>query len=136
MVASLAARLETQPADYEGWQRLARAYRVLGRSAEAELAARRALDHAPDRLTGLRGFAGGIIEATGSGQPPITLEPVLREILSLAPEDAPALWNLGLMAVAQGRPAEARVAWSKLLSVTPSGTPEHGRLTERIKSLP
>lgn len=136
MVASLAARLDAQPADPEGWQRLARAYRVLGRSGEAELAARRALDYAPDRLTGLRGYAGGIIEASGANPPPATLEPILKEILSLAPDDAPALWNYGLVAIAQGRPAEAKQSWTRLLGLTPTGTPEHARLTERIKALP
>lgn len=136
MVASLASRLEAQPADPEGWQRLARAYRVLGRSSEAELAARRALDYAPDRLTGLRGYAGGIIEASGANPPPAALEPILKEILVLAPDDAPALWNSGLVAVAQGRPAEARQYWTRLLGLTPTGTPEHARLTERIKALP
>lgn len=136
MVASLATRLEAQPADPEGWQRLARAYRVLGRSSEAELAARRALDYAPDRLTGLRGYAGGVIEASGANPPPAALEPILKEILSLAPDDAPALWNYGLVAIAQGRPAEAKQSWTRLLAQTPAGTPEHARLTERIKALP
>lgn len=136
MVASLASRLDAQPADPEGWQRLARAYRVLGRSGEAELAARRALDYAPDRLTGLRGYAGGIIEASGANPPPAALEPILKEILALAPDDAPALWNYGLVAVAQGRPAEAKQSWSRLLALTPPGTAEHARLTERIKALP
>jgi len=136
MVASLADRLDAQPADPEGWQRLARAYRVLGRSGEAELAARRALDYAPDRLTGLRGYAGGIIEAAGANPPPSALEPILKEILQLAPDDAPALWNYGLVAIAQGRPAEAKQSWTRLLGQTPTGTPEHARLAERIKALP
>ncbi len=136
MVGSLAAKLEAQPADPEGWQRLARAYRVLNRSAEADLAARRALDYAPDRLTGLRGYAGGMIEAAGASPPPATLEPVLKEILSLAPDDAPALWNLGLVSLSQGRTADAKLAWSKLLAQTPAGTPEHARLQERLKGLP
>lgn len=38
MVARLAARLEQTPDDAEGWQRLARAYRVLGQTSKAEAA--------------------------------------------------------------------------------------------------
>ena len=38
MVARLAARLEETPQDIEGWLRLARAYKVLGRDDDARLA--------------------------------------------------------------------------------------------------
>lgn len=41
MVTRLAARLEEEPNDLDGWQRLARAYRVLGENANAEAAERR-----------------------------------------------------------------------------------------------
>ena len=47
MVAGLAARLEQNPNDPEGWQKLIRAYRVLGREEEAKAA--------EARLTGLAG---------------------------------------------------------------------------------
>jgi cytochrome c-type biogenesis protein CcmH len=43
MVASLAARLEENPNDAEGWERLARSYRVLGETAKAADAEARAL---------------------------------------------------------------------------------------------
>ncbi len=42
MVGNLAARLEDNPDDVEGWRRLAQAYRVLGRDAEAAEAASKA----------------------------------------------------------------------------------------------
>jgi cytochrome c-type biogenesis protein CcmH len=42
MVERLAARLDANPDDAEGWQRLARAYAVLGETAKAEAAAARA----------------------------------------------------------------------------------------------
>jgi cytochrome c-type biogenesis protein CcmH len=38
MVARLAERLETEPGDFQGWLRLARAYGVLGEPAKAESA--------------------------------------------------------------------------------------------------
>ncbi|WP_018184156.1 c-type cytochrome biogenesis protein CcmI [Kaistia granuli] len=53
MVAGLAARLETEPTDVEGWERLLRAYTVLGRPADAEAALERArakLVEQPERL--------------------------------------------------------------------------------------
>lgn len=47
MVASLAARLETNRDDVDGWRRLARAYEVQGKSAEALRAHREVLRLAP-----------------------------------------------------------------------------------------
>jgi len=48
MVARLAERLRETPDDAEGWLRLARAYRVLGRAADAREALRRAAELRPD----------------------------------------------------------------------------------------
>jgi cytochrome c-type biogenesis protein CcmH len=48
MVARLAERLKETPDDAEGWLRLARAYRVMGRTAEARSALERAADLLPD----------------------------------------------------------------------------------------
>jgi cytochrome c-type biogenesis protein CcmH len=43
MVARLAARLEREPRDVEGWIMLMRSYQTLGREAEARTALRTAL---------------------------------------------------------------------------------------------
>jgi cytochrome c-type biogenesis protein CcmH len=48
MVAGLAARLEQQPNDLDGWKRLARSYAVLGETDQAEAAYKKALALAPD----------------------------------------------------------------------------------------
>lgn len=48
MVQRLAERMRETPGDAEGWLRLARAYRVLGRSSEAREALRRAAELWPD----------------------------------------------------------------------------------------
>jgi len=56
MVAGLAARLKTSPNDLQGWQRLIRAYTVLGDDAKAHEAlsdARKALSAQKDALTAL-----------------------------------------------------------------------------------
>ena len=41
MVERLANRLQSEPNDLRGWQRLARAYRVLGETKKAEVAEKR-----------------------------------------------------------------------------------------------
>lgn len=48
MVSRLAARLEENPEDVDGWRRLARAYEVLGRTEDAANAHREVLARAPD----------------------------------------------------------------------------------------
>ena len=60
MVAGLAARLKTQPDDAQGWQRLVRAYAVLGDNAKATTAlkdARAAMAKNPDALAALNAEA-------------------------------------------------------------------------------
>jgi cytochrome c-type biogenesis protein CcmH len=49
MVERLAARLEQNPNDKEGWTRLARAYDVLGETTKAEAARARAAQVPPGR---------------------------------------------------------------------------------------
>ncbi len=48
MVARLAARLEDQPDDVEGWLRLARSYQVLGEAGEARRVLQKLLDSLPE----------------------------------------------------------------------------------------
>jgi cytochrome c-type biogenesis protein CcmH len=48
MVARLAERLRETPNDAEGWLRLARAYRVMGRTTDARAALNRAAELLPD----------------------------------------------------------------------------------------
>lgn len=48
MVSRLAARLEENPDDLEGWRRLARAYEVLGRDEDAENAYLEVIERAPN----------------------------------------------------------------------------------------
>jgi cytochrome c-type biogenesis protein CcmH len=63
MVAGLAARLQTQPDDPPGWERLVRAYAVLGEQVKARLAlanARTALRGRPHDLATLQAEARGL----------------------------------------------------------------------------
>jgi cytochrome c-type biogenesis protein CcmH len=56
MVAGLAARLQTNPNDPEGWQRLVRAYAVLGDTEKAKAAladARKAMAKNPAALAAI-----------------------------------------------------------------------------------
>ena len=63
MVERLAGKLKDDPSDADGWQRLIRAYAVLGRKEDAAGAlatARDALKAAPEKLAALEQFAAGL----------------------------------------------------------------------------
>ena len=57
MVEGLAARLEENPDDAQGWRRLARSYAVLGEPGKALDTLRRAVELAPDNLETLHAYA-------------------------------------------------------------------------------
>ncbi len=63
MVAGLAARLEENPKDREGWQKLIRSYVVLGKQQDARAAYQRGLkvfEDDPEAVAELNGFANGL----------------------------------------------------------------------------
>ncbi len=60
MVARLAARLQSDPANVDGWIMLMRSYRTLGRDAEAEAAYRSALAANPGAAVQLREAAAAL----------------------------------------------------------------------------
>ena len=120
MVERLAARLEGAPDDLEGWQRLGRAYAVLG---ERE----RAVD-AYARAGGLRPGDTGIALAEAQAWleglapsapfPPRALE-LLRLVHAADPKQPAALWHLGVEAAKRGAMDEAVGLWERLVAVLP-----------------
>ncbi len=70
MVARLAARLESQPDDLEGWLRLARAYDVLGERDKAVAAYERARRLKPDDPRIAAAIAGAAAPPPTVGSPP------------------------------------------------------------------
>jgi cytochrome c-type biogenesis protein CcmH len=120
MVAKLAARLETEPNDADGWMRLARAYIVQGARDQAAMAYDKAAALRPDDV-GLRLQAA---EALLSGlRPDDTLPPtavtLLRQVESVAPDQPAVLWYLGIAAARDAHPADAKRYWGKLLAILP-----------------
>ena len=60
MVARLAARLESEPGDVDGWIMLMRSYQTLGREADARGALRSALAANPGERRKLEDAAGAL----------------------------------------------------------------------------
>lgn len=120
MVDGLAARLEADGGTVEEWSRLAQARLVLGDRAAAAAAWDRALAEKPDDPRALKGKARVLLgEATEpSGLPVVPREAatLLERAAALDADDPEIDWLLGIHALQQGAPGEARERWQRVLA--------------------
>lgn len=139
MVESLAARLDDNPDDAEGWQQLARSYRVLGRLDESAEAMGRAAALSPDDVAVLSAQAEALIAAArarGDTQPPEAVYAVYAVILTHQPDNPNALYFVGRAAAESGDAARARDLWGRLLQRIPPDEPAHASLRQQLEALP
>jgi len=136
MVEGLAARLEAQPDDLEGWQRLARSWQALDEPEKALAAYARTADIAPDQFPVLDAYADALLALH---DPDTRLDAPARKamenLLERSPNNALALWLVGLDEVAAGNQLAATALWQRLLALLPEGTPARAELVERIDKL-
>ena len=135
MVEGLAARLEENPDDPEGWRRLARSYAVLGEPEKALDTLRRVAELVPDDLDTLHAYAQALTGDPGSSAPPPAAVAVYERILTLEPADGAALWFVGFAAAERGDAAAARIHWERLLRLLEPGTEEHEAVRTALDSL-
>jgi cytochrome c-type biogenesis protein CcmH len=136
MVEGLAARLETQPDDLDGWLRLGRAWMVLGEKPRARAAYERAAALAPQRVDVLSDYAQTWGDELADGRPlPPEYVALMRRILALDPGYADALWFVGLAEIAAGNRAEAITLWQRLLQRLPADSPEGREVRARLDRL-
>ncbi|MSP51021.1 MAG: c-type cytochrome biogenesis protein CcmI [Alphaproteobacteria bacterium] len=136
MVEGLAVRLEENPNDAEGWQRLARAYGVLGYKAKANDALGKLAALRPTDVDTLLDYAAALLEARPPGAPfPVPAITVFNQILALNPENAGALYYLGLAEAEAGRIDAARARWRQLLPRLEPGSPSYQTVKRALDSL-
>jgi cytochrome c-type biogenesis protein CcmH len=115
MVASLAARLEAEPDDIEGWRMLARSYRQLGRDDEALAALEQVRQLAPDDLQALRDYAYGLwLAGIDAGPPEAATIATLEELLARDENDPVALLALADVARLGDDATRARTLLTRL----------------------
>jgi cytochrome c-type biogenesis protein CcmH len=136
MVERLAARLETEPGDLQGWLRLGRAYGVLGERDKAADAFDRAAALDPKNPQ----IPLQAIDALVSGQAleaPLTPRVValLHKVEALSPDEPEALWYLGLAAAQARKPDAAAGYWKRLLATLPPDAPERKTVTAALDAL-
>lgn len=139
MVEGLAARLEGQPGDVEGWVMLGRSRMVLGEPEAAKEAFERAIELAPDQPEILVAYAATLLKPseTPGGDPIVgaEAEKIYEKLLTLAPNDPEPRWLLGLAALQNGNDEEAVSHWQALLSLIEEGSGDHDVVEARIAAL-
>lgn len=111
MVAGLAAKLEKEPDNLQGWAMLARSYKAMRRPAEAERAYEKAWPLVEQDPQLLADYADLLASKTGdlSGRP----EQLINKALSLDPDHMQALWLAGTAAFNRGDYATAVKHWQR-----------------------
>jgi cytochrome c-type biogenesis protein CcmH len=131
MVAKLAARMEQNPDNPEGWVMLARSYKAMGRYEEATRAfdkAGKPVDESPHLLSE---YAEALALATGGslrGRP----SELLARALKLDPDFPDALVLAGTAAYEREDYAAAVVYWERLLKRLPPDSEDARVLSESI----
>jgi cytochrome c-type biogenesis protein CcmH len=157
MVDGLAARLDGEPGDVEGWLRLIRAYKVLGDDARASEAAGKASAANPAARPRIAetaqqlGIKVASAPAATAPPPPAPVAPLdaaairagaagpdvagYRRCLDGNPNDREALWQVGLAEAATGNRIGAAELWGRLLGQFDPASPEYAALRERLDAL-
>jgi cytochrome c-type biogenesis protein CcmH len=133
-IVRIEAHLREHPEDGRGWEVIAPVYLRLGRTEEARRAfaeAIRLLGDTPARQAGL----GEAILANAQGV--VTAE--ARQAFEKASATDPSLpqprYYLGLAALQDGKPDQARAMWTKLVDEAPPGASWAPALRQRIAAL-
>jgi cytochrome c-type biogenesis protein CcmH len=135
MVERLAARLQQQPDDADGWIRLGRSYMVLDQPAKAVDAFVHAVKLKPDDAGLKQQYAEAIIEASTGDEPPAQATALFRDVLAAEPNNAEALWYVGLDEAAAGRKDAARDLLTRLLAQLPADAPARSEVEQRLAAL-
>jgi cytochrome c-type biogenesis protein CcmH len=111
MVAGLAAKLENEPDNLQGWAMLARSYKAMRRPAEAERAYEKAWPLVEQDPQLLADYADLLASKTGdlSGRP----EQLINKALSLDPDHMQSLWLAGTAAFNRADYATAVKHWQR-----------------------
>jgi cytochrome c-type biogenesis protein CcmH len=118
MVSGLAAKLENEPDNLQGWAMLARSYKSMRRPAEAERAYEKAfalVDQDPQLLAD---YADLLASKTGdlTGRP----EQLIAKALALDPDHLQSLWLAGTAAFNRADYAKAVQHWQRAQRQLPS----------------
>lgn len=134
MVEGLAARLQDEPGDAEGWRMLARSQMVLERPDDSAASYQRLLALVDGDLDDWRNYATALAAASPGDRFPASPEflHALDEIEKRAPGDMMALFYRGGALREAGDATGAAALWRRLLAGMPDDAPVRGTLESLI----
>ena len=135
MVEGLAARLAENPNDSAGWQRLARAYEVMGRPKDAQDAHVRAADLLVENPDAQLQALQAIVVGNAEERLRVAAERLLARLVMQLPNRPETLYMQGHFAASYGDAQAARQFWETLLARIPEDAPIAGQLRAAIDAL-
>lgn len=131
MVEGLAARMQQEPDNAEGWALLGRSYAALNRSADAVAAYRHALRLTPDDPQVLSDFADVLVVAH-NGEFTDEVGQLLDRALAVAPHFPKALWLRGHWRYRQADYTGAITDWQSVMAELPPGDENRATVQQQI----
>ncbi len=116
MVSGLAAKLENEPGNLQGWAMLARSYRQMGRMPDAVRAYERVVSQNAGNADLLVEYADTLASASGFNSKVLAL---IDKALQLEPNHPIGLWLRGTAAYESQQYAKAIADWETLLKLVP-----------------
>ena len=136
MVEGLAAKLEDNPNDLDGWLRLSRSYKVLGKLEKSEQALKMAANLVPTRIDLQLELARVLLpEGSTNANAIAEFKVVVERILLQAPGHPEALYFGGLLAKTEGDSSAAKKLWGKLLKKMGPNAPARSIIKDQLKEL-
>jgi len=136
MVAGLAAKLQKNPQDVDGWIKLSRSYRVLNQFDKAKEAANKAIALKPGDSEPLMTLADAQLASASDDKLPADFLASMGKILALSPDNNDALYYVGAGEAQAGHAAQARALWTKLIAKLPADSPDRADLQKQLDELP
>jgi cytochrome c-type biogenesis protein CcmH len=119
VAATLEARLQKEPNDFEGWRMLGRTYLVSGDAAKAASAYEKANSISPQKDMALMLDLAEALVLTDDPAAQPRAKAIIDEALAGDADNQKALWYQGVMAVRAGDNETAKRNWTKLLEANP-----------------
>lgn len=136
MIAGLAARLDDDPDDLEGWLMLGRSYLVIRQPRDALTAFTAAVGLAAENVDALTGqLTAAANLAPEDAEIAATLPAMIDNILVVDPDNVDGLWFAGGQAFQAGDTETAAVYWRRLVELLPPGSREAAIVATQLDSL-
>lgn len=139
MVDRLAAKMEADGSDVEGWRRLAQARVVLGETDAAKAVYVKALALHPDDPGLLRGYAtvllGPAEQKTGLPEVGQQAAELFEKVVKLDPKDPESNWYLGIRALQGGQKDAARSHWQVTLAALDPSSEDYKAVKKELDGL-